>query len=86
MSPDHLRTSQDRGLEESRPDRGDEANTLVQHLRREIFSEAEPGELSGKFCRQFKGKFFWPNREFESLLVRQLVFCFSEKFRHQKFS
>jgi hypothetical protein len=37
-----------------KPDRGDEANILVQHLRREIFSGAEFGDLTGKFCRDFK--------------------------------
>jgi hypothetical protein len=63
----------------SKPDRGDEANICVQHLRREIFSEAQFGEWSGKFCRNFKGKFCQPDREFESSPVRQLVNCFSRE-------
>jgi hypothetical protein len=46
-----------------------------QHLRREIFSEAKLGEWSGKFCRDFKGKFCQSDREFESYLLRQLVHC-----------
>jgi hypothetical protein len=44
-----------------------------QHLRREDFSEAQFGEWSGKFYRNFKGKFFQPDREFEFYSVRQLV-------------
>jgi hypothetical protein len=29
-----------------------------------------------EFCREFKGKFCQPDREFESYLLRQLVCCF----------
>jgi hypothetical protein len=39
-------------------DRREQANSLIQHLLREFFSEAESDELAGKFCREFKGKFF----------------------------
>ena len=42
-----------------------------QHLRREIFSEAQFAGWSGKFRREFKGKFCQPDREFESYPVRQ---------------
>ena len=51
-------------------------NPRNQHLRREIFSKAQFGEWSGKFSRNFKGKFCQPDREFESSPVRQLVRCF----------
>ena len=56
-------------------------NPRNQHLRREIFSEAQFGEWSGKFSRNFKGKFCQPDREFESNPVRQLVCCFCRENR-----
>jgi hypothetical protein len=56
-----------------KPDRGDEANIFVQHLRREIFSDGQFGDWSAKFGRDFKGKFCQPDRQFESYLVRQLI-------------
>ena len=52
-------------------------NTDAQHLVREIFSESQFAAFGVKFCRQFKGKFSQPDREFESYLLRQLVHCFS---------
>jgi hypothetical protein len=60
-----------------KPDRGDEANIFVQHLRREIFSDGQFGDWSAKFGRDFKGKFCQPDRQFESYLVRHAVHCFS---------
>ena len=54
-------------------------NPRNQHLRREIFSEAQFGEWSGKFSRNFKGKFCQPDREFESNPVRQLVCLFLQR-------
>ena len=60
-------------------DRGDALNILVQHLRREIFSEAEFGGWTGKFCREIKGKFCLPDREFESYTLRHIVLCFSRE-------
>jgi hypothetical protein len=52
--------------------------TRREHPSRENFSAGQFGEWSGKFCRDYKGKFCQPDREFESLLVRQVP-CFSRE-------
>ena len=53
-------------------------NSLLQHLRREIFSKADLRRKRGNSV-DFKGKFRQPDREFESDPLRQLVYCFSRE-------
>jgi hypothetical protein len=58
-----------------------EVNPRNQHLRREIFSEAQFGEWSAKFSRNFKEKFCQPDREFESSPVRHKVAVLANECR-----
>ena len=66
------------GLFKLRPDRRDEVNSLLQHLRREIFSKADLRRKRGNSVEISKAKLakFTRTASCESDPLRQLVYCF----------